>query len=91
MYRVHENSSNTSRQYCGASADRSRGFFLAGAGADLKFDLEPDPIFWVVYGSFFWQLSIKLNNFFILSKSIFSKVFPCLGQNVCFWDKTLVY
>ena len=63
-------------------------FFLAGAGADLKFDLEPDPIFWVVYGSFFWQLSIKLNNFFILSKSIFSKVFPCLGQNVCFWDKT---
>ena len=29
--------------------------FLAGArvGADLKFNLEPEPIFWVGYGSFF--------------------------------------
>ena len=31
-------------QCCGAGAGRSRGF-LAGAGADLKFELQPEPIF----------------------------------------------
>ena len=31
-------------QCCGAGVGRSRGF-LAGAGADLKFELEPEPIF----------------------------------------------
>ena len=35
----------------------SRGF-LAGAGADLKF--EPEPIFWVGSGSFFWLLKNKM-------------------------------
>ena len=38
------------KQCCGAGAGRSRGF-LAGVGADLKFELEP--IFWVGSGSFF--------------------------------------
>ena len=30
--------------------------FLDGAGADLKFDLEPEPIFCVGSGSFFSQV-----------------------------------
>ena len=32
------------------------GGFLAGAGADLKFDLELQPIIQVGSGSFFWQV-----------------------------------
>ena len=28
-------------------------FFFARAGADLKFDLEPEPMFWVGSGFFF--------------------------------------
>ena len=44
------------KQCCGAGASRSRGL-LAGAGADLKFDLEPEPIFWFGSGSFFWQVN----------------------------------
>ena len=34
--------------------------FLAGAGADLKFELEPEPIFWVGSGSFFWQVKNEM-------------------------------
>ena len=45
-------------QCCGAGADRSPDF-LAGAGADLKFDLEPEQIFWVGSGSFFGKWKIK--------------------------------
>ena len=39
-------------------AVRSRGF-LAGAGPDLKFDLEPEPIFWFGSGSFFGKWKTK--------------------------------
>ena len=38
---------------------RSRGF-LARAGADLKFELEPEPIFCVGFGSFFWQVKNEM-------------------------------
>ena len=41
-----------SYQCCGAGADRSRGFWV-GAGADLKFNLEPEPIYWIGSGLFF--------------------------------------
>ena len=43
------------RNQC-SGAGRSRGF-LAEAGADLKFELEPEPIMWVGFGSFFWQVT----------------------------------
>ena len=73
-------------------ADQSQGF-LAGAGANLKFDLEPELILGIGSSSLFWQvnhetilicwpnllLSIKINKFLILSKFILSKVFPFLG------------
>ena len=41
-----------SYQCCGAGADRSRGFWV-GAVADLKFNLEPEPIYWIGSGLFF--------------------------------------
>ena len=46
-------------QCCGAGVGRSQRF-LAGAGADLKFELEPEPIFWVGSGSFFWQVKNEM-------------------------------
>ena len=46
----------TSGQWCGARADRSRGFL---AGADLKFDLEPVPIFWVGWLLFWGKWKTK--------------------------------
>ena len=63
--------------------------FLDGAGADLKFDLEPEPIFCVGSGSFFsqvvneiidvdptdQQLSIKLNKFFLYRVNFFLRFF----------------
>ena len=38
-----------------------------GEGAELKFDLEPEPFYWVGFGSFFWPVkneTIKDVNFF---------------------------
>ena len=65
------------KQRCGAGAGWSRGF-LAGAGADLKFELELEPTFFV------WALapflaSEKRNK---RCSIFFAKVLPFLGQNL---------
>ena len=36
---------------------RSRGFL---AGADLKFDLEPEPVFWSRFRLLFWQVKNEM-------------------------------
>ena len=46
-------------QCCGAGAGRSRGF-LAGTRADLKFELEPEPIFLGRLRLLFWQVKLYI-------------------------------
>ena len=42
------------------SRSRLEPRFFSGSGADLKFELEPEPIFWVGFGSFFWQVKNEI-------------------------------
>ena len=84
------------------AAEPEPSFFLAGAGADLKFDLEP--IFWVGSGPFFlasqkWNdlkmltlPTVKYKNeqkFMILSKSIFFWDFSVFGTQSKFFEAFL--
>ena len=58
-YIITEKTNYTEMQCCRAGAGRSRGF-LAGEGADLKFLLEPEPIFWVGSSLVFLQLKNEM-------------------------------